>query len=74
LPDAGTSGFYLAMDASAPNAASETLPAVPDNPGNPVARAPTAAGHAALQAAQTLARNATAPATLRAYKIGRAHV
>jgi integrase len=43
------------------------------SPGTALARSPTPAGQAALEAAQMLARKAAAPATLRAYKADWTH-
>jgi len=51
-----------------PAAAGELLPAVPDTGAPAVAAPPTPEGRHALDRAQAFARQATAPATLRAYK------
>jgi hypothetical protein len=59
------------MDPATPNRA-VTITADRGLPEAPVAT-PTAAGQAALAAAQALARQATAPATLRAYKADWTH-
>ena len=51
-----------------PAAAGELLPAVPDTGDHALAAPPTLEGRHALERAQAFARQATAPATLRAYK------
>lgn len=51
----------------------DILPDAAATPGRDLAIPPTAAGQAALEAAQALARKAAAPATLRAYKADWTH-
>src|ERR1700712_5604894 len=59
------------MESAAPNRA--VTIAADHGPPEATTAAPTAAGQAALAAAQALARQATAPATLRAYKADWTH-
>jgi integrase len=51
----------------------EVVPEAPETAGLALATVPSAAGQAALEAAQALARKAAAPATLRAYKADWTH-
>jgi hypothetical protein len=58
------------LDSSA--VAGEILPALPEAGARTVRPAPTEAGRTALERAQAFARQAAAPATLRAYYVRRA--